>query len=85
MTAEHVQSLIDNFAQNLQSQVSEMKALLQDGNLYEFENQLARQTDDLYNELAQSLIDEVGQTPEMDEKARKIAQKKDSVRFVKPR
>ncbi len=76
MTAEHVQTLIDNFAQKLQSQATELKALVQKGDLHEFENQLVRQTDDLYNELAQTLVEDVAQTPEMEETARVLAKKK---------
>lgn len=85
MTTEHMQTLIENFNQKLQAQVAEMKAHLHAGDLREFENQLARQTDALYNELAQTLIEEAAQTPEMEEKARKLAQKKGRDRFAKPR
>ncbi len=85
MTTEHIETLIENFNQKLQTQVDEMKALLFTGDLFEFENQLAQQTNDLYNELAQSLIEEVAQTPEMTEKARLLAQKKGRDRFAKPR
>ncbi len=85
MTTEHVETLVENFSQKLQIQVDKMKALLLAGDLFEFENQLSRQTDDLYNELAQRLIEEVAQTPEMTEKARLLAQKKGRDRFAKPR
>lgn len=84
MASKHIETLIGNFNQKLQAQAAEMKALLLAGNLSEFENQLAQQTDDLYNELVQTLIEEVTQKPEMVEKARQLAQKKDRDRFVKP-
>lgn len=85
MTSEHIQTLIDNFGQKLKAQVTEMEGHLHGGDLREFENQLSRQTDALYNELAHALIEEVAQKPETEEKARKLAQKKGSVRFAKPR
>ena len=85
MTSEHIQTLIDNFSQTLHAQVTEMKGHVHGGDLQEFENRLARQTDALYNDLAQSLIEEAASTPEMEKKARQLAQKKDSVQFAKPR
>ena len=76
MSTEPVQTVIDTFEEKLQSRIAEMKALLLAGNLHEFENQLTRQTDDLYNELAQTLLEDVAQNPEMKDTARILAQKK---------
>ena len=85
MSTERVQTVIDTFEEKLQSRIAALRALLLAGNLDEFENQLTRQTDDLYNELAQTLLEDVAQTPEMKENARTLAQKKGWDRYVKPR
>lgn len=76
MKYKSAQKTIENFEQKLQTHLAELKAHLQQGDLHGFEEQLGQQVIALYNELAETLIEEVAQTPEMEEKARIVAQKK---------
>ena len=79
MTAEqiaHVETLVDNFRQTLVAQITEMEVYLQSGDLHQFENKLSEQAGDLYNEVAQTMIEAVAQSPDMEHKARTLAQKK---------
>jgi len=76
MASDSIKALIENFNQNLQAKALELKALLHEGDLRQFENQLNQETTDLYNQLAQTLIEEVAQKPDTAQKAQRIAQKK---------
>jgi hypothetical protein len=76
MLPEQLQAIVHNFSRQLEAQLAKSQKQLQAGDLQSFENELAQQTAELYNRVAETLISEAAQAPEMEQTARLIAQQK---------
>ena len=67
---------IENFRQQMQIQATDLHGLLLDGDMLGFEDQLQQKVTELYNQLAQTLINNAATSSEVVGTAKTIAKKK---------